>query len=421
MTLNLSAAIGFHNADALNPFGDYFERAESVRRLYKVERSLIWMRRLAMAGWAGTLLWEGHPFGFNILWLLLAASVAYCEILHALLRTQKHVVAVSWIGTICDPLVAFLMCLYLGKSSSVLIPFFYFTLQATTFRYGGAIAMPVLFLNAALVVTLYLLEPAESRNLKSVTFILLYLTYSYVFGSLLAAWAISNLRRAVMQSHALERERDRTQELLHSLINAEEHERKKFAGDLHDGIGERSFSINRGLDECIRAVGDESVRRRLESLRSELLSFTSYIRSFMNELRPTVLDELGLYEAISEHVALISGLVPFKITTDLDPALKAWRSKEDAMLFRLMQEALLNARKHSDASAVVISLKRDGSAVVLTIEDNGRGFDTAHTPVGHFGLLTMRERAELSGGTLNIDSRPGHGTRISVRFDQHGE
>lgn len=421
MTLDLPSTFGFHNADGLNPFADHFERAESVRRLYKVERSLIWMRRLAMAGWAGELLWEGHTPGFNLLWLLLAAGVTYCETLHAFLHTEKHVIAVSWVGTICDPFVAFLMCLCLGKSSSVLIPFFYFTLQATTFRYGGPKAMPILFLHAALVVALYLLEPSEIRNLKGVTFILLYLGFSYVFGSLLAAWAISNLRRAVMQSQALERERDRTQELLHSLINAEEHERKKFAGDLHDGISHRSFSLNRGLDECIRAVNDEKVQRRLESLRSELLSFTSYIRSFMNELRPTVLDELGLCEAISEHVALISNVVPFKITTDLDPSLKAWRSKEDAMLFRLMQEALLNARKHSNASTVLISLKRDGNAVVLTIEDNGCGFDTAHTPVGHFGLLTMRERAELSGGILKIDSQTGRGTRISVRFDPDGQ
>jgi len=89
------------------------------------------------------------------------------------------------------------------------------------------------------------------------------------------------------------------------------------------------------------------------------------------------------------------------------------------MLFRLMQEALLNARKHSNAKSVSIDLKRHGSAVVLTITDDGVGFDPSRTPVGHFGLLTMRERAEVSGGVLSIESSPGHGTKISVRFEPH--
>jgi two-component system NarL family sensor kinase len=406
--------------EEINPFVASHEREESARRLYKVELNLMWMRRMAMVGWGGAILWEGHPFGFNFIWVSYLASLAYCLLLHARLHAQKHLVVVSWMGTISDSFLTFLMCLMLGKTSSAFIPFFYFTILATAFRFGGQKAIVILFFNALWVIALFLTEPEAGRDPKNLTFILLYLGYSYMFGSLLSAWAIANLRRALTQSEQLEKERDRTQDLLHSLINAQENERKKLAGDLHDGMGERSFSINHGLDECIRGVTDSPVRSRLESLRAELLAFTSYIRSFMNELRPTVLDELGLSEAIAEHVSLIRNVVPFTITTDLDPSLRHWRSKEDAMLFRLMQEALLNARRHSNAKSVLIGLRSHGNSVVLTIEDDGRGFDPTHTPVGHFGLLTMRERAEVSGGILSIDSKPGQGTKVSVRFENHG-
>ncbi len=406
--------------EGTNPFVASHEREESARRLYKVELNLMWMRRMAMLGWGGAILWEGHPFGFNFIWMTYLTSLGYCLLLHARLHAQKNLVVVSWVGTLGDSFLTFLMCVMLGNLSSAFIPFFYFTILATAFRFGGQKAIVILFFNAFWVIALFLIEPEIGRDPKTLTFILLYLGYSYMFGSLLSAWAIANLRRALTQSEQLEKERDRTQALLHSLINAQENERKKLAGDLHDGISGRSFAINHGLDECIRRVMDLDVRRRLESLRSELLSFNSYIRSFMNELRPTVLDELGLSEAISEHVSLMENLVPFAITTTLDPSLRRWRSKEDAMLFRLMQEALLNARKHSGAKCVHISLNKQEEDVVLTIEDDGRGFDPTHIPAGHFGLLTMRERAEVSGGTLSIDSKPGRGTRVSVRFEHHG-
>lgn len=86
------------------------------------------------------------------------------------------------------------------------------------------------------------------------------------------------------------------------------------------------------------------------------------------------------------------------------------------MLFRLVQEALLNVRKHASANSVLIALRKEGDHVTLIIEDDGKGFDTSHIPVGHFGLMTMRERAEVSGGILSIQSKQGRGTRISVQF-----
>jgi signal transduction histidine kinase len=129
-----------------------------------------------------------------------------------------------------------------------------------------------------------------------------------------------------------------------------------------------------------------------------------------------VLDELGFYEALSEYLAGLDGAVPFRLEARLDSRLQKWRSRQDAMLFRLVQEALLNARKHSRAQRLSVSFERLDDEVLLQVEDDGCGFDSAVIPIGHYGLLTMRERAEVSGGTLLVQSQPGYGTRISVRL-----
>jgi signal transduction histidine kinase len=140
----------------------------------------------------------------------------------------------------------------------------------------------------------------------------------------------------------------------------------------------------------------------------------------MNELRPTVLDELGFYEALSEYLTGLTHAVPFRLDVRLDPELQKWRSRQDAMLFRLVQEALLNARKHARARRLAVAFGREDRAVTLSVEDDGCGFDTTSIPIGHYGLLTMRERAEVSGGILNVSSAPGRGTRIVVHFPESG-
>ena len=87
------------------------------------------------------------------------------------------------------------------------------------------------------------------------------------------------------------------------------------------------------------------------------------------------------------------------------------------MLFRLVQEALLNARKHARAGRVSVRFALEADDIVLTVEDDGCGFESASVPIGHYGLLTMRERADVSGGRLEIRSASGRGTRVSVRFN----
>ena len=105
-------------------------------------------------------------------------------------------------------------------------------------------------------------------------------------------------------------------------------------------------SLQHDLDRCLYIDGTQSeMADILSNMRVELVDCSADVRSIMNELRPTVLDELGLYEAVTEYISNLADLVPFSIKTQIDPKLKDWHSAEDAMLFRLIQEALLNIRK----------------------------------------------------------------------------
>jgi signal transduction histidine kinase len=275
----------------------------------------------------------------------------------------------------------------------------------------------MLILNGSLVTLLFLLYPAPRLGLELLLLPYVYLGFSTGLGAMLAGWARDNLAIALAHSDALRIERDRSNALLHRLIDAQEQERKQTASDLHDRMGARLFALTHGLEQSLAMTqGQPALRRQLESLYAEAHACGADVRALMNELRPTVLDELGFYEALSEYLAALRGAVPFQLECQLDPALQKWRSRQDAMLFRLVQEALLNARKHARAKRLLVSLCRQGDEVVLTVEDDGCGFEAASIPIGHYGLLTMRERAEVSGGMLDIVSALGRGTRIGVRF-----
>jgi signal transduction histidine kinase len=383
---------------------------------HKAERELAWMRRVCLAFWGLLLYHQGYPPGFNAPWLTYFGGILYMLLLHWRLGDRKRIHATAWFGTIADSVLTFCMCLVTGGLHSVLVPFFYFTVLSPAFRYGVRETLGMLIFNASLIVTLFALQP-ENAGIEALALSLVYLGFAAGLGAMLAGWARDNLAIALAQSGALRLERDHSQTLLHRLIGVQEEERKRIAEDLHDRMGARLFTLRHGLDQCIRATTqDPATLRQLDALRTEADACSADVRMLMNELHPIVLDELGFYEALSELLAHIADIVPFTLETRLDPRLRKWRSRQDAMLFRLVQEALLNVRKHAEARHVRVRLEPVDADVVLTIEDDGRGFDPRCVSVGHYGLLTMRERASAAQGQLTIESQPLRGAKISVRL-----
>jgi two-component system NarL family sensor kinase len=377
------------------------------------------MRHCCLVFWGVSLYCLKYPVGLSAVWITYGCGVFYTLALHWNLRNTTSIRATAVFGTIADSVLTFCICYVTGGLTSIFIPFFYLTVLSGAFRYGVREAVGMLLLNGSLITLLYLRPPGHGQGIELLILPYIYLGFSTGLGALLAGWASANLEIALAQSRALQHECDRSNSLLHRLIDAQEVERKQTASDLHDRMGARLFALTHGLEQSLAmARHDPALRRQLESLRAEAHGCGADVRALMNELWPTVLDELGFYEALEEYLSGLSGAVPFRLEARLDPRLAKWRSSQDAMLFRLTQEALLNARKHARARRVIVSLHQLGHEVELSVQDDGCGFDIARVPIGHYGLLTMRERAEVNGGRLMIHSSPGRGTRVSVRLPQ---
>lgn len=392
--------------------------ADSLARLARFEHQLIWMRRTGLFAWGIVLYLDGGFRAFDAPTVAYLASLVYMEALHAHLRRSRDIALTTRIAAGGDSMLAFTMCFMHGGMNSVFIPHFYLTIFAASFRFGSRASIFILLLNLVLFLVLAEATWGRGQPVSHMPFVIQYMLVAFALGTILSSWAAASLKIALDQAQALESERDRSNLLLRRLINAQEEERKVLAEDLHDRMGESLFSIGHGIDACIGSELDPAIRQRLLDVRRRLIGCTSDVRSFMNELRPNVLDELGLCEALTEYVASLRQVVPFEIETNLDRSLSNWRSKQDAMLFRLIQEAILNARKHAHASKLVLSLQRIDGKVVLRIADDGIGCDLGTVPSGHFGLMTMRERAEVSGGRMTISSIPGRGTTIVVEFEE---
>lgn len=392
--------------------------SQSSARLARFEHLLIWIRRTALLAWGIVLYLEGGFRQPDAPTLAFVFSVIYMETLHAHLHRARNMEMTTRVAAAGDSLLAFTMCFMHGGIDSVFIPHFYLTILAASFRFGTRDSMFVLLFNLFLFSGLVASSFYRGKPIGHLFFVVQYMLVAFTLGTMLSSWAAENLKIATDHGEALELERDRSNQLLRRLINAQEEERKALAEELHDRMGESLFSIGHGIDACIGGELATPVRQRLLDVRRRLISCTSDMRAFMNELRPNVLDELGLCEALTEYAAVLRPLAPFEIETAFDPGLSDWRSKQDAMLFRLIQEAILNTRKHAKATRLTIGLQRSKGKVSLRIYDDGTGFDLRQVPTGHFGLLTMRERAEVSGGRMTINSKVGKGTTVLVEFKE---
>jgi signal transduction histidine kinase len=211
--------------------------------------------------------------------------------------------------------------------------------------------------------------------------------------------------------------RERAHEnFVEQVIEAQEIERRRLAGDIHDGISQRLVTLSYRLDAASRAVGsDAAVAAEQLTLARELVDLTlGEARAAIGNLRPPVLDDLGLAGGLASLARSIGQL-------DVDVELADVRLPDhiELALYRIAQECLQNVVKHAHASNALLKFAADAEHARLEIIDNGIGFDTFERPLGAdetggYGLLSMAERAEIVGGRLNIRSRPGSGTIVTA-------
>ncbi|WP_156657628.1 GAF domain-containing sensor histidine kinase [Mycobacterium kyorinense] len=211
--------------------------------------------------------------------------------------------------------------------------------------------------------------------------------------------------------------RERSHELfVEQVIEAQEIERRRLAGDIHDGISQRVITLSYRLDAAARALGDDPAEasEQLEEARELVRLTLQEARAAISGLRPPVLDDLGL----AGGLASLARSMPHM---DLELDLSDIRLPEhiELALYRIAQEGLQNIVKHANATMARVRFAVDDDVARLEIVDNGVGFDTFENPLGGdemggYGVLSMSERTELVGGRLNIRSRPGAGTAVTA-------
>lgn len=232
--------------------------------------------------------------------------------------------------------------------------------------------------------------------------------------------AFNSMTGALARADAERTEREQLRaQYVNGVITAQEDERKRIARELHDSTSQSLTSLLIGL----RALSDSSPRpdtqRQLEDLRAVASQTLDDVHSLALQLRPSVLDDLGLPAALERHIAdcrrryalqidvAINGLANRRLPPDVETA-----------LYRIIQESLTNVVRHAQAQTASVLIECRDQHVRAIVEDDGVGFDPAAASRSdrRFGLYSIRERAELLGGSLTIESEPGHGTSLFVEI-----
>jgi signal transduction histidine kinase len=210
-------------------------------------------------------------------------------------------------------------------------------------------------------------------------------------------------------------------ELQRQLAGAQEAERRRISRDLHDTLGQTLAALALG----VRAVRDaaplpERAVNRLDHVQRMADELGRQLHELASRLRPTALDDLGLAAAAGQLAADWSARTGVAADFQLVGPATRFPAEVETALYRVVQEALTNAAKHAGATRVAVVLGRNGGDATAVIEDDGAGFNADGTGAaaarGRRGLLGMRERVTLVGGTLTVESAPGQGTTVIARI-----
>jgi PAS domain S-box-containing protein len=211
------------------------------------------------------------------------------------------------------------------------------------------------------------------------------------------------------------------------LIGMEENLRKKLAAELHDEIGRDLTAISMNFAIICNSMTDEASRNqsaRVQDSKTLFKGISSTVRGIMAGLRPPVLDDFGLLAAIRWHAGLFSKRTGIVVSVQSDEPIPRLTVEKETSLFRISEEALMNAAKHADTRIVMISLRIVEGIIRFTVVDEGNGFTLAtssnNADGSGWGMKIMRERAELIGGNFQVDSAPGKGTIVSVSLPLEG-
>ncbi|WP_421381496.1 sensor histidine kinase [Bacillus salacetis] len=203
------------------------------------------------------------------------------------------------------------------------------------------------------------------------------------------------------------------------IIEAQEEERKKLSREIHDGPAQMLANVllrSDLIDRVYRENGPMEALGEIKDLKQMVRSALYEVRRIIYDLRPMALDDLGLVPTLTKYLSTIE---EYHKSTNIRfvnvGQEKRLPPKYEVALFRLIQESVQNALKHSEATEIQVKLEINKDKVTVIIKDNGKGFDTKQKKSGSFGIMGMKERVEILDGEMSIDSKVGSGTLILVQ------
>ena len=218
--------------------------------------------------------------------------------------------------------------------------------------------------------------------------------------------------------NALERRRIAQETFARQLIASQESERRRIASDLHDSLEQELLVIKNRADlALLDATDPTSAQQQLTEISQLAMHAVEDVRQITHDLRPKLLDRLGLTRALRTLLDRIADGSSLAVDSDIDPIDGLLQPADEINLYRIVQESLNNVLKHAQARTVRIRLTQSAGRVELEVSDDGKGFEPARIQDDEaFGLRGLEERARILGGELTIRSQPGHGTTVLARF-----
>jgi len=204
---------------------------------------------------------------------------------------------------------------------------------------------------------------------------------------------------------------------IESIIQAQESERQRLSRQMHDGPAQAlsNFILQTEIAMRLMDVDNAQAREELNNLKASALSTFQKVRNFIFELRPMMLDDLGLSPTIKRYADTFKEQTGMEVSVNISGQERRLESYIEVMIFRALQELMGNAARHSQCSLVKVIIDMGESSIRVTVDDNGKGFSTDTLNQGNsLGLNLIRDRVEILGGTFEIDSKIGKGSRIAL-------
>ncbi len=210
--------------------------------------------------------------------------------------------------------------------------------------------------------------------------------------------------------------------LTRRVLQVQEEERRKISRDLHDDIAQTLVGINVHLEALSREtmVNPEVIRRKIARAQKMVEKSVNIVHRFARELRPTLLDDLGLIATLHSFMKEFTKQTNIRVRFTTIAEVEKLSSAKITVIYRVVQSALNNVARHSEASRVLVSIQKISAMACMEIKDNGKSFNVARYLHGaknkHLGLIGMRERVEMVGGKFSVESSPGQGTIIRAEI-----